>query len=287
MFNSVMFDKDMVCHYTRMDKAISILFDKKFIFNPFGSCDDPRESKQWDFSFIGSEQKICLENYKEALKVFDNSIKNKSRILCFCGWNNEEMNFDKNAIQPYRQDDYRVGWARSRMWSQYGAKQTGVCLVFDRKLLEEHFMSTFETNMKFAGRVEYQYHLESYVTARKIECKNIIKHGVDNALKMQIEKYYHEYFFLKSMDYRDEHEYRLVVIADNNDPIGLSIESSLKGVIVGIDFPRREYDHIDALARNCNNTVERWFLSWQGGRPQLFNLCEKINGKRPVSNITN
>jgi len=269
-----MFDKDTVCHYTCKKNAISILDDKQINFSSLVSTNDPRESKQWNFDFIGSEQSICYENHKEALSVFDNSIKNNSMILGFCGWNNEEMNFKKNAIPPYGQDDYRVGWARSRMWSQYGRRHTGVCLIFDRKKLEEQFKSTFETNKKFAGRVEYQYNLESFVRARKIECKNIIEHGVNKALEMQLDKYFHEYFFLKLMDYRDEHEYRLVVIVNDGDSIGLPIESSLKGVIVGTDFPSEEYGSIDVLAQNCNSAVERYFISWQEGRPQLWNLWE-------------
>jgi len=255
-----------------MKSAIFILNDKQINFTPLVSTKDPRESKQWNFGFIGNGQRICLENYEEALNDFDNSIKNNSMILSFCGWNNEKINFENNAIPPYRQDYYRVGWARSRMWSQYGEKHTGVCLVFDRKKLEEQFKSTFKTDKKFTGRVEYQYHLESFVIARKIECRNIIEHGVDKALEMQIDKYFHEYFFLKLMDYRDEHEYRLVVIVDDGDSIRLPIESSLKGVIVGIDFPSEEYGRIDALAQNCNSAVERYFLSWQEGRPQLWGL---------------
>ena len=278
----LMFDKDLVCHYTSNENAMSILNDKLINFSPLVSCDDPRESKQWNFGFIGSGQRICLEDFEEAPNVFDNYIKNHSMILCFCGWNNEKMNFENNAIPHYRQDYYRVGWARSRMWSQYGRKHTGVCLVFDRRNLENQFKSTFETDKNFTGKVEYQYHLESFVRARKIECRNILGHGVDKAFKMQIDKYFHEYFFLKLMDYRDEHEYRLVVIVDGDDSIGLPIESSLKGIIVGIDFPSEEYGRIDGLAQSCNSAVEKYFLSWQEGRPQLFNLWELMKGKRPT-----
>ncbi|MCJ7772002.1 MAG: hypothetical protein MUP22_02595, partial [Desulfobacterales bacterium] len=110
--------------------------------------------------------------------------------------------------------------------------------------------------------------------------RNMIDHSFDKALRMQIDEYFHEYFFLKLMDYRDEHEYRLVVIVEDGDPPRLPIESSLKGVIVGIDFPSEKYKCIDALAQNCNSSVERWFLSWQEGRPQLFNLWELMKGKR-------
>ena len=282
MFDKDMFDKDMVCHYTGKNQAISILNDKQINFSSLVTCDDPRESKQWNFDFIGSEQRFCLENYREALNIFDNSIKNNSMVLCFCGWNYEQLNFEKNMVAGFRQPYYRAGFARSRMWSQYGMRHTGVCLVFDIKQLEEEFESSFEKNKKFTGRVEYQYFLEKFVRARKIECRNIIDHSVDEALEMQIDKYYHEYFFLKSMDYRDEHEYRLVVIVDDGNPTGLPIESSLKGVIVGIDFPSEEYERIDALSQNCNSSVERYLFSWQEGRPQLWNLWEVMNSKRPT-----
>jgi len=88
----------MVCHYTSKDKAISILNNKKLNFSSLASCDDPRESKKWNFDFIGSGQRFCLENYGEALGNFDKSLKNNSMILCFCGWNDERMNFEEDHI---------------------------------------------------------------------------------------------------------------------------------------------------------------------------------------------
>jgi len=53
-------------------------------------------------------------------------------------------------------------------------------------------------------------------------------------------------------------------------------------VIVGVDFPPDEYEHIDTLAQNCTSSVERWFISWQEGRPQLWNLWEVMKSKRSV-----
>jgi hypothetical protein len=279
MFNRDIFDKNMVCHYTGKKAAISILSGKTINFSRLASCDDPRESKQWSFDFVGAEQRLCLEQYPEVPNLFSSYIRNNSRVLCFCGWNDEKLDFSKDMIPHYREAYYRAGFARSRMWSQYGRERTcngrghtGICLVFDRTRLEEEFESSFETNKKFYGSVEYQYYLESFVRARKIECRNILIHSVDEALGMQIDANFHEYFFLKSMDYRDEHEYRLVVIVDGGDSIGLPIESSLTAVIVGVDFPSDEYEHVDTLAQNCTSSVERWFLSWQEVRPQLLEL---------------
>jgi hypothetical protein len=283
VFNRDIFDKNMVCHYTGTEAAISILSGKTINFSRLASCDDPRESKQWSFDFVGAEQKLCLEQYTEVPNLFSTYIKNNSRVLCFCGWNDEKFDFSKDMVPHYREAYYRAGFARSRMWSQYGRERTcngrghtGICLVFERTRLEEKFKSSFETKQKFFGSVEYQHYLESFVKARKIECRNILHNSVEEALRMQIDANFHEYFFLKSMDYRDEHEYRLVVIADDGDSIGLPVESSLKAVIVGVDFPPENYKSINALAQNCSSSVERWFLSWQEGRPQLWNLWEVI-----------
>jgi hypothetical protein len=274
MLNKDIFENNIVCHYTGKEAAISILSGKQINFSRLAACDDPRESKQWSFNFIGTEQRFCLENYPEVPDIFSNYIRNNSRVLCFCGWNDEELDFSKNMVPHYREAYYRTGFARSRMWSQYGIRHTGICLVFDKTRLEKELESSFETNRKFCGSVEYQYYMESFVKARKIECRDIINHGVDEALRMQIDANFHEYFFLKSMDYRDEHEYRLVVIQNDADSIGLSIESALMAVIVGVDFPPEEYEHIDMIAQSFTSSVERWFLSWQEGRPQLLHLSE-------------
>ena len=52
MFGKDIFDKDMVCHYTAKDKAISILNDKQLNFSSLVSCDDPRECKQWNLTKV-------------------------------------------------------------------------------------------------------------------------------------------------------------------------------------------------------------------------------------------
>lgn len=265
----------MICHYTKNKNALSILESKKIRFSPFEKLDDPRESKKWDFDFIGPEAMYCYKNHKEVLTGFNNYLKKNCMILNFCGWNDEEMNFKNNAIPHYRQDYYRACFAKSRMWSQYANKHKGVCLVFSRNKLEEQFRSTLEGNKQFMGRVEYQFYLLSFVTARKINSRDIFKNEVNKALEDQLDSFYHEYFFLKTMDYRDEQEYRLVVIVDDPDTsVYLPIESSLEGVIVGVDYPKKDYGYINELAKACGHDVETYFLDWQEGRPQLRNLWE-------------
>ena len=64
MLNRDIFDKNMVCHYTSKKAAISILSGKQINFSRLASCDDPRESKQWSFGFVGAEQRLCLRELR-------------------------------------------------------------------------------------------------------------------------------------------------------------------------------------------------------------------------------
>ena len=133
------FTDGMVCHYTTMRSAIKILKCKSLRFSTLSLLDDPRESKCWEFGFIGAAQEQCLRQHEHVLKRFSGYIKNSSKILCFCGWNNDEMAIDdrEEAVPFYREAFYRVGWAKSRMWSQYGDEHTGVCFIFDRVSLQK------------------------------------------------------------------------------------------------------------------------------------------------------
>ena len=102
----------------------------------------------------------------------------------------------------------------------------------------------------------YQYHLESFVRSRKVAFIPLIKDGVDKILKDQIDKFHHEYFFLKLMDYRDESEYRFVVVVENNDGyVYMPIESVLKGVILGVDFPKKKYKDVLAMINGYDSKV--------------------------------
>jgi len=85
MFDNDIFNKNMVCHYTHHQAAISILKDSRLNFSSLASCDDPRESKQWNFGFIGNEQILCIENFSDTPNIFSSSILNHSMVLCFCG----------------------------------------------------------------------------------------------------------------------------------------------------------------------------------------------------------
>ena len=233
-------------------------------FSTFGGPGDPRENKNWDFDFIGhslSQHQQCREHHSKAPSIFNKFIKERCKTLSFCEWNNEDndefkrMNSGKNPISPYLQVIHRTSFARSRMWTQYAGNHTGVCLVFSKDKITEQFLqlqSTFKQAQKFAKSVEYMYHRWDFNTSRKISIADIFKFDTYPALYKHLNRFHHELFFLKNMDYRDEHEYRLVMTSEKSeDNIWLPIYSSLEAVIVGIDFPKKDCAEITELAQDA------------------------------------
>lgn len=277
------FDDDLLFHYTTKKTALNfILKEKRIRFTPFGKLKDPRESKKWNFDIIGASSSIKehIKNHKMIKKEFNDFIKKKCKVLCLCGKGTEEVNIAGNAIPEFRKPYCNAGFTKSRMWSQYANKHKGICFAFSRKNLESQLAATYLDNKKYWGSVRYQYYLESFVKARKIDHTTLLISGIDNTLREQVDKFYREYFFLKLMDYRDESEYRFVVVADDNkDFVYMPIESSLRGVILGIDFPKSKYKDVLAMVAGFDNEMNVWVLDWQEGRPQLLSdINRKIRG---------
>lgn len=267
-------DDDLLFHYTSSQNALNfILREKKIRFTPFGKLKDPRESKKWSFDILGggSNMKEYISKQGIIRNEFNDFIKKKCKVLCLCSKGNDEVNLEGNAIPEYRKPLCIAGFTKSRMWAQYASSHKGICFVFSKKALESQLAITFLDNKKYYGLVTYQYHLESFVRSRKVAFIPLIKDGVDKILKDQIDKFHHEYFFLKLMDYRDESEYRFVVVVENNDGyVYMPIESVLKGVILGVDFPKKKYKDVLAMINGYDSKVSVRVLDWQEGRPQLM-----------------
>jgi len=269
-------DDDILFHYTSSHTAINhILKDKCIRFTPFGQLKDPRESKPWSFGLLRSGPKDHAIMHKEVNTVFNDFIKKKCKILCLCSKSNEEINIEGNLIPVFRKADYTAGFTKSRMWAQYADDHKGVCLAFSRASLNSELEVSYPNHKIYSGLMEYQYYLISFVKAKKVDFISLIRSGGKEIVKDHIQSYHHEYFFLKLKDYERENEYRFVLVSDNDDYAYLPIESSLKAIILGIDFPKRNYKDIVELANSFNRKLELWVLDWQEGRPQLFHLCEK------------
>ena len=86
-----------------------------------------------------------------------------------------------------------------------------------------------------------------------------------------IQRHYQDFFFLKTDDWRSEHEYRVVVLDQANDFSFIPFEGSLASVILGEAFPGWQ---IPGAASPCQAAgIPLFKIGWFGGRPVLQDVA--------------
>ncbi|MEI8096415.1 MAG: DUF2971 domain-containing protein [Spirochaetales bacterium] len=183
---------------------------------------------------------------------------------------------DRSAGPQGREDLFHKGWAGSRMWAQYAGSHSGVCLVFDRlqiyKAIRGKLGHTDSKNSPLIQhRVRYTDHLPT-----------LIKHLYPNVESQFSDEEFTNWYlekcqplrFLKHRDFRDEHEYRYLLIREDFDPrepnFEFPISGCIKAVILGCRFPEAYRINMEHNASKFD--LELFDIDWKSGRPEL-GLC--------------
>ena len=223
-----------VYHYTTIEKALEYILDSgKIRVSPFCMVNDPMEYNRKIVGLIWEENKYSGKNpLNIATQVFKDYITNYTKVLCM-------VSDDPilSCIEPVYKELHR-GYARARMWAQYSNNHRGICLVFDKNALDETIKQTYKDYQVYSGRVKYEHtvYLENDPYFLNLSLHHVS--DIETYLKSeQIPKNKDEYFFRKILDWKDEQEYRWVIISNNTDYELIDIKPSLKGIIVGDKFP--------------------------------------------------
>ena len=124
---------DFLFHYTTAETLIEgILPEGRFELGSFASLNDPRESKDWNFG-LGTRlgwDGVTDEFIDNVQREATGFLKNNTKVGCFSKNDSRVSGYDTDEL-------YLWGCCRPRMWDQYGDEHRGVCLVFNRKRLEE------------------------------------------------------------------------------------------------------------------------------------------------------
>ncbi len=183
------------------------------------------------------------------MHLIDNII-NQTPFLSFCANSNNS------------------GYDKPRMWSQYGQNHSGICLVFSR----DSFMTTIKNELS----KNYLIYDEN-INYKEIDFNSINIYDSDltaNQIVMNnIKKDYKNIFFQKHLDYKDEDEFRVVLIQkDENvlcqNPL-VDISNSLKLIILGDKFPEVYLPTIKDLSRKLNMKFKRFH--WEQNQYFLLN----------------
>lgn len=257
---SLINSSDSLFHFTSRNVALeNILFENKFLLCNLSRTKDPQEYKK-QFMAVSYQSDSDTEDPKVygATSLVMQYISKYSYVLCTC----------KNIFSDSG-DLHSSGYLKSRMWSQYGESQQGVCLVFSKKSLTEEIETRLGASkfLFFHNNIEYSYKLEKATNIFDADSELIDGIDINEYSFKYISKNNKQIFFVKQVYYKDEDEYRFIVIdkvGTEINPLEIGIKKCLKGVILGDRFPRVYHHTIKWLSEKSG--IPYFHLMWYGGQ---------------------
>jgi hypothetical protein len=231
----VFLDEDLgsyLYHYTTAEAFLAyILPNRQLKMSTFVNVNDPFESRRWACSF-GTESVEDLDILK-LTSTFNIQVKGAAKVLCFA---QDDVNYPGGPAS--RRINGR-GCAHPSMWERYAGGHTGVCLVFDKAVLEQDVRdSSQDGEILFGDGVTYRdiFGLEGlYIQLDALDDRSILQTMRDHQIT-----HAKSFYFTKARDWRTECEFRWVVLtpsAETNTSRFVDIRRSLRGVILGDQFP--------------------------------------------------
>ena len=235
--------------YTGLEKILSSM---QLRFSKLIDTNDPYEYKALNFPFsqwIGANDN-SFENAKKVDKELNSLIKERTKVLCFC----------RNSRSQY------YGYEKSRMWSQYGSNHRRLCIAISKNNIRRELKKQLKDETYFFEPVIYKKIIASENEARFVD-DSILKEG--SGIIDHIKNYYKQIYFTKNIDYKDENEYRLVVLEKDNIIDYISIKNSLKVIILGDAFPKVYYPIIQGICEEYS--VGLYINHYESGEGILLN----------------
>ncbi len=250
-------------HYTSLERAIEdILPSMTLKTSPFAEMRDPRESKDWGpttAGFTDSDNHDAEDRRYWELYRCLNDLKRSCRLL----------SFTEDDPDPMTRD-YGRGFARPRLWEQYGGAHKGICLCFDRAALIRSMEAEFSGDLFFRhGAVEYlderlfrELSFDASVLAESIDLESIIaKH---------LETHWKSFFFTKLTDWSTEREYRFLLRRLDPAAVFVDMTDSLRAICMGPDLADPYYPALAALCAPSGIHVRK--LIWQNNEPLTMGI---------------
>ena len=172
------------------------------------------------------------------------------RLLCTTG-SSEPVSEGRNPIEA-------AIYGRPRMWAQYGDQSRGFCIVLNREVLNNELQNIEEVERDehlISGEVKY------FDWLHLVEGTSVIQYGPNQDLcdldifeEINQNAMLQSIYFKKSIDWRDESEYRWLIFAQTEKPIYVSIENSIKAVVLGSQFPLNQVSQAKDYCREIDSS---------------------------------
>ncbi|MGF1718135.1 DUF2971 domain-containing protein [Photobacterium chitinilyticum] len=233
------------------------------MFNSLRRTNDPKESKNWKFDFhVDGKLSPTFEESTQLWSDVSEEIKTKCKVLCF---SKDIPGLGKDMLN----DIYLRGFAKPRMWAQYGDNHKGLCLIFDRKRIETLLIEQFDQKAELYGSdIHYRNSpLKGDITRSPytLHYPLLKELGVVEYVKRHIYTHNAELIFEKSLDWRDENEYRFLMHIDSLENQFLKFDNALKGVVFGADTDDEDQRKVFQLTYKGGTQFEQ--ICYSNGTP--------------------
>lgn len=255
---------DYLFHYTSSQTALEhILYKRQLRLGPFSSTSDPFEYNEI-FVGVGIGATSPTEDEHKS-RIGHAAAKRLTeefasyRFLAFCCSNDQPGNFDQ------------LGMLKPRMWSQYGANHTGVCLVFSKRKI----LQTLESlgHRPHSKRLNYVNFSSGFWSYPAIDVPDGTSLSEDELFRSHRDGYKDKYFFSKHLDYRDEEEFRIIVSMPGEDFLYFDFQDSLQAIVVSDRTGKYQKEQSVRYATEFG--VPLLSLGWYFRSPSIFHLREK------------
>ncbi|WP_405338591.1 DUF2971 domain-containing protein [Fibrobacter sp.] len=214
-------------HYTKVESAIKILKSGKLLLRAPEKMNDPHEYRLREINGILINETLSEQECHKAVEIHSDAIKERKYAVRMVSFSTDQ--------NPHWCKPIKRGWNRVSMWTYYAESHAGVCLIFDRKRLEENFSLEF-SDVKcrcFCRPIQYvnDDELEQY------------EDMFWEAHETYLDKDHVKHLFTKLDDYAPEQEYRLLLVnseLEDTDDVLLPIKNSICGIITGDRFKYRD-----------------------------------------------
>lgn len=245
-------------HYTKVSSAIKILKTGTLLLRAPEKMNDPYEYRSRETNGVD----VSIQECSNSISKHSNAIaerKNAVRIASF--------SIDKKlhwCIPSER------GWNRMSMWTYYAESHAGVCLVFDRKRLEENFNLTFSNAKRkcFCRQVQY-------VSERELNrYEGMFCEPHDSYLGEE----HIDHLFTKSDCFAQEQEYRLLLVNRNlksSANVRFSIKNAIRAIITGDRFDKnKNADKLQTIIDACHKNISTFEMDYSMPEYPLYSRAE-------------
>lgn len=252
-----------LCHYTKSEAAFQhILQDQALRMSPYARMRDPLENRQLAFVSANEVGNLQAEDSLLDLGWLIQQVRDRMVLLSLTG----------DAEDGYRpeHEPFMRAWARARLWEQYAENHAGVCIVFDRESILEDLSAHLTARGPTAGKtVDYSPRGFTDTATSQVDLTRFNPYDLPALAQFVLERQ-HDLFFVKALDWKSEHEFRVIHSPSRPSdegyvyvPFGVG---SVRAVIVGERFAA---ERLHAARAACDHVgVQLLRIEWRCGLPQ-------------------